>query len=965
MPDCEVYEAVPTCCAEENGYPGGGGLLVFAPLIHHDETVAGGIIYLFLLLWTFVGVAIVSDAFMAAIETITSKQKTTVVKNFETGTERNVQVNVWNDTVANLTLMALGSSAPEILLSVIELITNKMHSGELGPSTVVGSAAFNLFVISAVCISAIPADDYRFIEGTAVYSITASCSVLAYIWMLVMLLVISPDKVDVSEGVITFLMFPLLVGAAFAIDTGKCSGRSHNETLIKLEINGLEMDKEAIFKLRKEMREQYGKDKTDDEIARYTAWEIERRKPKSRAYYKRDAVRNMSGGKSLTKQSEERAESRNTVMPVVLEQSGVAYEGPVIGWAAPHYSVFEEGENDPDVPGKFSGQVTLHIIRDMKGTDKEQLPCTVHYETKDGDGLPHEVMYKVKKDPEGNPQKDKDGMVLHERDAKTGNKIPEKDKEGNVRYVLDDNGNPKQRGIAEAQVGNDPWMGAGEKRGDYIAVSGTIEFAAGEKEKEVKINIQQDDAVEGEEDFYVTLTKVECEGSDLRISGEKDVRVTIIDANQFGRLEFKSDTYEVTEGEADHVTLEVVRINGSSEEVSCKYYTVDGTACGEKDFAGIAKEDAKTLTFKAGQTSHPISITIHDDEAYFEKSEQFSVKLFDGMQNGKPSEEVFTPGTDGGHLECSSIVTIHNNNDDTDKKVNAIASYFLTKQEEHAVGGDNWCQQFRDAFYIEGERDNCKLSVLKSPGVWIPWCLSFPWKFIFAFIPPTDFCGGWLSFCISLGFIGIITAVVGDLATYLGCQIGLKDDVTAITLVALGTSLPDTFASMSAAQQDAHADASLGNIVGSNSVNVFLGLGMPWAIGAFYWSNMDEGDKWAAWRDRSLRDKTFSCDAFEAAVDAGTKLTATLCGDDSYNFEFTYPEGGFMVPAGSLGYSVGWFSGLAVVCLLFLTLRRKVHKGELGGPKGGILGQRMSSLFCFSLWVIYLVVSIIKSYSAE
>lgn len=29
-------------------------------------------------------------------------------------------VRVWNETVSNLTLMALGSSAPEILLSVIE-----------------------------------------------------------------------------------------------------------------------------------------------------------------------------------------------------------------------------------------------------------------------------------------------------------------------------------------------------------------------------------------------------------------------------------------------------------------------------------------------------------------------------------------------------------------------------------------------------------------------------------------------------------------------------------------------------------------------------------------------------------------------------------------------------------------------------------------------------------------------------
>ena len=30
-----------------------------------------------------------------------------------------IEVRIWNDTVANLTLMALGSSAPEILLSII------------------------------------------------------------------------------------------------------------------------------------------------------------------------------------------------------------------------------------------------------------------------------------------------------------------------------------------------------------------------------------------------------------------------------------------------------------------------------------------------------------------------------------------------------------------------------------------------------------------------------------------------------------------------------------------------------------------------------------------------------------------------------------------------------------------------------------------------------------------------------
>ena len=44
-----------------------------------------------------------------------------------------LEVRVWNDTVANLTLMALGSSAPEILLSIIEILGNNFYAGALGP----------------------------------------------------------------------------------------------------------------------------------------------------------------------------------------------------------------------------------------------------------------------------------------------------------------------------------------------------------------------------------------------------------------------------------------------------------------------------------------------------------------------------------------------------------------------------------------------------------------------------------------------------------------------------------------------------------------------------------------------------------------------------------------------------------------------------------------------------------------
>ncbi len=60
--------------------------------------------------------------------------------------------------------MALGSSAPEILLSCIEIIFNDFKAGELGPGTIVGSAAFNLLAISAVCIVSIPTGEVRRID---------------------------------------------------------------------------------------------------------------------------------------------------------------------------------------------------------------------------------------------------------------------------------------------------------------------------------------------------------------------------------------------------------------------------------------------------------------------------------------------------------------------------------------------------------------------------------------------------------------------------------------------------------------------------------------------------------------------------------------------------------------------------------------------------------------------------------
>ena len=116
------------------------------------------------------------------------------------------------------------------------------------------------------------------------------------------------------------------------------------------------------------------------------------------------------------------------------------------------------------------------------------------------------------------------------------------------------------------------------------------------------------------------------------------------------------------------------------------------------------------------------------------------------------------------------------------------------------------------------------------------------WKVLFATVPPINMMNGKPAFVVSLAYIGLVTGVVGEIATVLGCVLDIQQSVTAITFVALGTSLPDTFASMTAARQSEYADSAIGNVTGSNSVNVFLGLGLPWAIASTYWYSKDLKD---------------------------------------------------------------------------------------------------------------------------
>jgi solute carrier family 8 (sodium/calcium exchanger) len=133
------------------------------------------------------------------------------------------------------------------------------------------------------------------------------------------------------------------------------------------------------------------------------------------------------------------------------------------------------------------------------------------------------------------------------------------------------------------------------------------------------------------------------------------------------------------------------------------------------------------------------------------------------------------------------------------------------------------------------------------------------------------------------------------------------------------------------------ADNSIGNITGSNSVNVFLGLGLPWMIAAMYWS-ANAGEVCGPVTGNP-------CNALQQAW------------HDKYAGEAWHYEGmpiGFAVPAGDLGYSVAVFTACALICLGTIILRRAVYGYELGGPEGP---KMATAVFFVLLWVVYIALS--------
>nr|XP_046257044.1 sodium/calcium exchanger 1b isoform X1 [Scatophagus argus]XP_046257045.1 sodium/calcium exchanger 1b isoform X1 [Scatophagus argus] len=883
------------------------------------DKVARATVYFVALVYMFLGVSIIADRFMASIEVITSQEKEITIKkpNGETTT---TTVRIWNETVSNLTLMALGSSAPEILLSVIEVIGHEFSAGALGPSTIVGSAAFNMFVIIGLCVYVVPDGETRKVKHLRVFFVTATWSIFAYIWLYLILSVITPGVVQVWEGLLTFLFFPICVVFAWVADrrllfykyvykryrTGKQRGmiietegdrplppkvdiemdgkmlNSHGVDFLDgplgLDLDEKDLDEEEtrrdMAKILKELKQKHP-DKEVEQLIELANYQVLSQQQKSRAFYRCQATRLMTGaGNILKKHAADQARKAVSM----------------------HEVRSDAGDNDPISkilfePGSYQclencGTVAVNVVR--RGGDMGKT-VSVEYRTEDG----------------------------------------------------------------TANAGS-----------DYEFTEGVLVFKPGETLKEIRVGIIDDDIFEEDENFLIHLSNVKVLTSEGEEAEEGEsanhvdsvaclglpstATVTIFDDDHAGIFTFEEPVCHVSES-VGTMEVKVLRTSGARGVVMLPYKTVEGTARG----GGEDFEDTHgILEFQNDEILKTITVRILDREEYNKLSSFYLLletpqwrrggkEQTEEQQKEEDEEEEPLAGKDeeerriaemgrpmlGDHVKLEVII------EESYEFKNTVDKLIKKTNLALLVGTNSWRDQFIEAITVSavqndlcchgyaskkahqtrrGEDDDdeeCGEEKLPSCFDYVMHFLTVFWKVLFAFVPPTEYWNGWACFVVSICMIGLLTAVIGDLASHFGCTVGLKDSVTAVVFVALGTSVPDTFASKVAAIQDQYADASIGNVTGSNAVNVFLGIGVAWSIAAIY---------------HNSKGKDFN-------VDPGT-----------------------------LAFSVTLFTIFAFICVAVLMYRRRPEiGGELGGPR---TSKVLTTMLFISLWLLYILFSSLEAY---
>eukprot|EP00931_Biecheleriopsis_adriatica_P060855 TRINITY_DN36558_c0_g2_i1.p1 TRINITY_DN36558_c0_g2~~TRINITY_DN36558_c0_g2_i1.p1 ORF type:complete len:1095 (+),score=226.46 TRINITY_DN36558_c0_g2_i1:175-3459(+) len=845
----------------------GGGMLL--PLFRDEYRWSGELrifLYGFGLVYMFVGVSIIAEMFMSAIEEITSRRKQVVQKDGTVFTAK-----VWNATVANLTLLALGSSAPEILLAVVEIFNKNFFTGELGAATIVGSASFNLLVIIGLCVFVVPSSEIRRMAEMEVFVVTVVFMLFAYLWLVVIVVFISPDIIDIWEALVTLGLLPILVYVSYLADNGTLrrlrkmmkgqGGVSEDEQLAQLALQMLKIKSD------------------DDESATMLAIRLA-------VFDDREGVQSMveSGDPADREKLQQAARSSRAARRLAATRAK----------GKGGQSKQKEAPDIPVVSAKGEGRPMIQFASVQQSLSKELLAKRITI-LRCGD---HSAFTSLK-----------GKYTLRRR----------KDRRVTMSPIV-------VKLYAELQAGGRPDLSGTEDTFEIVS-RGQFEMLPEEEMKELIVDMPRAAGAGGLfEEFIMQLEKAEVVKDGMLLPLElgpfSTTVVTVVPAEKRGVLCFPYEQILIA-GDSDTRTLQcmVERLDGCSGRARCSYRTMRLTSVPGFDY----EEAEGELEFPPGVTERFVDLQIlpkRKDEV----SDQFMLLL----------EEVegahFDPTTDGG--EDSQVLTIHigarDLSNETEKLSRGqsgerLAMLWLDSKvncDEVRLARSAWRDQLMEAIFCGGSRE------AQAEAEWFDWCWHFftvPWKLFFLPVPPTILCRGWVCFIFSLCYIGCLTAYIGEMAEIFGCVCNMPDLVTGIVCVALGTSMPDLFASRTAAVQDPTSDAAIVNVTGSNSVNVFLGLGIPWTMGAVVWAIRGPTAEW-----QMLNSEVAGRPEMKGRAGLVIKGAA----------EFTF---GVIV-----------FTVVALLAICLLMVRRRTVGGELGGP---LPFKVMSSVTLLLLWIVYIVLA--------
>merc|ERR1740128_1186008 len=634
-------------------------------------------------------------------------------------------------------------------------------------------------MIIGFCMYVIPDDEVRKIKHLRVFFITATWSVFAYIWLYLILGPISYGEVEIWEGVVTFLYFPITVYTAFVADRRLFfykyldkKYRAQRGVIVQSEKGDIESRATEKF------REFEDLDELDPALAEFernrreyinamkrirlenpnislidletkAREEVMSKGPKSRAYYRAQATRKLAGkedakkamGKALAAEAEAEKAAADAEEAAAADLLKKKEDGVTrVMFDPPHYTVMES-----------VGTFEVTIVRE--GPDLNST-IQVDYKTEDGSAA---------------------------------------------------------------------------SDGDYIEAKGTLTFGPGETQKMVTLEVLDDDVFEEDEHFYIRISNLRRKDgkafSEISVVGEDGsskmqpsiqlgtphmATIMILDDDHGGIFSFEEEEAEIVES-VGTFELEVKRISGARGKVAIPYSTEDGTAKEGAHYEAVEGE----LIYSNEETTKTISLEITDEESY-EKNLIMYVNIGEPRQiyEGKEGEGMDYSTIDGKDpedlTEEEKIALLGRpclgNNSRIQIRIreskefkSSVDKMMQKANNSMMVGSSSWLDQFTEAFTVQAEDDDEEgedgeegEEKMPSCGDYIMHFLTLPWKLIFAFIPPTAMANGYVTFVVSIAFIGACTAIIGDVAGHLGCFIYLKDGVNAIAFVALGTSVPGT-----------------------------------------------------------------------------------------------------------------------------------------------------------------------------